>query len=79
MRLNNADSTSIDIDAPTDDRFCRTNEFVATLLLLLLLLLDAEDFSAAVEVVVGTTLCTLPIHDAATSPPFATAPNAACS
>ena len=76
MRLNNADSTSIDIDAPTER--CR-NEFVATLLLLLLLLLDAEVFSAAVEVVVGTALCTLPIHDAATSPPFATAPNAACS
>ena len=75
MRLNNADSTSIDIDAPTDDRFCR-NEFVATLLLLLLLLLDAEVFSAVVR---DTALCTLPIHDAATSPPFATAPNAACS
>ena len=75
MRLNNADSTSIDIDAPTDDRFCR-NEVVATLLLLLLLLLDAEVFSAVVR---DTALCTLPIHDAATSPPFATAPNAACS
>ena len=77
MRLNNADSTSIDIDAPTDDRFCR-NKFVATLLLLLLLLLllDAEVFSAVVR---DTALCTLPIHDAATSPPFAIAPNAACS
>jgi len=73
MRLNNADSTSIDIDAPTD--ICR-NEFVGTLLLLLLLLLDAEVFSAVVR---DTALCTLPIHDAATSPPFATAPNAACS
>ena len=69
MRRNNADSTSIDIDA-------RRNEFVATLLLLLLLLLDAEVFSAVVR---DTALCTLPIHDAATSPPFVTAPNAACS
>jgi len=73
MRLNTADSTSIDIDAPD---FCR-NEFVGTLLLLLLLLLlDAEVFSAVVR---DTALCTLPIHDAATSPPFATVSNAACS